>query len=620
MLNYIKKIFNKKNNIDIDVNVQNGVSTDTFQKTELSEEDKKAQSAAEEEILRKKQKKQKLIKRIILLIFVIAAIVIIVILFIRNNQKQEENAKIMQQVSSVRKMNLSSELSGTGTLAAKDTYSITSFVEGTVTGVYFDQGDEVKEGDLLITIEASSALREISNASASYIKAVEDYEKAYYDYQKIEEEYKGNTYKAQISGYLKKLNVKAGDKLSNSTEVCEIYDDSKFSIKVPFLSNDAKNIQVGEIAWIVLQENGEILQGYVKSKAEVDEVINGGVLVRYVICEVNNPGGLTSDYSALISVRDMVSVEDANFIVNDEQTIKFSDGSDVEVERILVQEGAYVYKGQAILQLTKEGARAAISSKKNTYMNARDTMIRAENTYNDALDSYDNYNITAPIDGTVISKNVKVGDKIQKSTTTATTLATIYDLSELTFSMSVDELDISNVQLGQEVNVQADAFNSKVFKGTITNISLVAANSNGVTNYPVTITIPEVGDLLPGMNVDGYVILAQAKDAICIPTDALQRGNVVYVLDTSPTIKEANGSINQEGISDRVLNMVPDGFTAIRVETGISNTSFIQVLSGLQEGDEVYVTASSNNSDNFMFGGMGSGMGGPPDMGGGGPR
>lgn len=145
-----------------------------------------------------------------------------------------------------------------------------------------------------------------------------------------------------------------------------------------------------------------------------------------------------------------------------------------------------------------------------------------------------------PISGTVITKTVKAGDKINAGGNSTVTLATIYDLSELTFEMSVDELDVQNVQVGQTVEVTADAFEDQTFSGKVTNVSLASSYSNGVTNYPVTVTMDEVGSLLPGMNVDGNIILDQAEDALVIPVDALMRGNKVYVKDASATEQQGN--------------------------------------------------------------------------------
>src|SRR5699024_9314097 len=139
-------------------------------------------------------------------------------------------------------------------------------------------------------------------------------------------------------------------------------------------------------------------------------------------------------------------------------------------------------------------------------------------------DSYDNYTIKAPIAGQVIAKNYNVGETITRDSNSENTLAVIYDLSSLTFEMSIDELDVSQVEVGQSVVVTADAFEGETFSGTVTNVSLESTYSNGVTTYPVTVTMNDGLDkLLPGMNVDGVITLAQADDVLTIPVDALMR-------------------------------------------------------------------------------------------------
>ena len=131
----------------------------------------------------------------------------------------------------------------------------------------------------------------------------------------------------------------------------------------------------------------------------------------------------------------------------------------------------------------------------------------------------------------------------------------------------------------------------------MTNINLASSYSNGVTNSPVTVTLDDTGDLLPGMNVDGDIILDQADNALVIPVDALMRGNRVYVKDESVT--ESDGP-------------VPAGFRAVEVETGLMNDDYVEIVSGLSEGDEVYVSESSVSGGFNMM----PGMGGPGDMGG----
>ena len=607
-----KNLFKKKkdeNEIENVKNVEGSVSSDTFVKTEMTEEDLLAVEAAQDEILNRKKKKQKLIKRILIIVFIIVAIVIIVNLIMRNTKKKAEIAETMKNVEKARIMNISSEISGSGTLKPKDSYTITSLVEGNVTNVFFSVGDKVIKDQLLLTIDSSTAFRTITNASSSVAEARDNYNQAKYEYEKLESDYKNRTFKAPYTGSLRSFKIKVGDKLNNNAEIGTIVNDSIMTIKVPFSESAANFIHAGMSAMLELQETGEFLFGTVKSVAHDSEVNSAGALIRYVTINCNNPGGLTTNNTAIAFIDNFVSISDASFEEDTNQKVVYEDGSGIVVEKLYVAEGAHVNKGTPLFSITEETFNNIVASKKRAYLQAEEALTKAENTYDDSIDAYDEYFITAPIDGTVITKDAKVGDKIQKSTSSAKTLATIYDLSELNFDMDIDELDITNIKEGQEVNIQADAFNNKIFKGVITNVSLVSANSNGVTNYPVTVTITDIGDLLPGMNVDAYVVLANAENVVGIPANALQRGNVVYLLNSSPTIK--SGSYNSDGISDRVKNRVPEGFTAVNVETGISNENFIEIKSGLQDGDEVYVTESSTNNAFNGFGGMG-GMGGPP--------
>ena len=165
------------------------------------------------------------------------------------------------------------------------------------------------------------------------------------------------------------------------------------------------------------------------------------------------------------------------------------------------------------------------------------------------------------------------------------------------------------MKVGQKVEVTADAFEDQTFEGTVTKVSMEGTAANGVTYYPVTVTMTEYGDLLPGMNVTGVIILDEAEDALAIPVDALQRGNKVYVKDSG----DQSGDLNAKS------SQVPEGFHEVTVTTGLTSDAYVEILSGdLSEGDEVYISQSSVSSSTDMMPGMGGGdMGG--GMGGGNP-
>lgn len=506
-----------------------------------------------------------------------------------------------RNTSTVTKGSLTSELSSSGTISPKDTYSITSLVEGEVIAADFEEGDQVVEGQILYQIDVSSMESELTSANNSLERASNSYDQALADYQEALSDYSGNTYKSTRSGFIQTLNIEAGDKVSSNTDLAAIYNDQTMKMKVPFLSGEAALIGAGSQGVITLTDTGEQLAGVVTAVSNMDEVLDGGRLVRYVTLEVANPGGLTTGHTAVVTIGEFTSAQEGSFEPVTNTTMKADISGSVEVEALLVHEGDYVTAGTPIFRMKSKDAEKIIQSYKDAMDQAQEKVESAQSKVDSTRDSYENYTITAPISGQVISKSIKAGDNISKSSSGSTTMAVIYDLSEVTFEMSVDELDVRSVAVGQKVEITADAVEGKIFTGTVTNISLESSQSNGVTNYPVTVTLDEVGDLLPGMNVDGRIILDEAKDTLMIPVDALMRGNRVYVKDD--TVTEAQGGI-------------PAGFRAVEVETGLVNDEYVEILSGLEEGETVYVSESSKNSTAAMMMPMGGAMGTQGGMGG----
>lgn len=510
-----------------------------------------------------------------------------------------------QRTAVVTKGTITSELSSSGVISPKDTYSLTSLVEGEVISADFEEGDQVTEGQILYQIDVSSMESELKSASTSLERAQKKYEKAQEDYNEAVSDYSGNTYKATRTGYIRELNIQAGDQVGQNTDIASIYNDQIMKIRVPFLAQEAAAIGAGNQAVLTLTDTEEQINGVVTAVSNMDEVLDGGRIVRYVTIEAANPGGLTSSHSAVAEINGMVCTAEGSFEAATDLVMKADLPSSVEVEAMLVHEGDYVTEGTPIFRIASKDAENLLDTYQDAMAQAEESLESAQSKVDSTKESYDNYTITAPISGQVITKSVKEGDTISRNSGSSdTTLAVIYDLSQLTFEMSVDELDVRSVQVGQKVSVTADALEGQTFAGTVTNVSLESVQSNGVTNYPVTVTLDETGDLLPGMNVDGVILLDQTEDALMIPIDSLMRGNRVYVKDD--TVKEAAGS-------------VPAGFRAVEVETGLTNDDYVEIVSGLSEGEEVYVNESSKSTDAFMMGVPGGGMGGGPGSGMGAP-
>lgn len=573
---------------------------------------------------------------------------------------QKKAASLSKKETSVRtgtvtRQTIQQSLSSSGTISPKNSYTITSMVEGKVISADFNEGDQVTEGQVLYQIDASSMTSKLNSATSSLERAQESYNDAMKDYNSAVANYSGNTVKSTVSGYIKTLKIRAGDQVSGSTEIAEIYNDSVMEVDIPFLSVEAAQIPVGSTATLTISDTLEEISGTVTSVDQLDTTLTGGQLVRYVTVQVTNPGGLTSDMYATASINGINSCGDGAFQPIQNVTLRAGDLSgSVTVKKLLVSAGDYVNVGTAIFSMDAEDASDILKTYKNKVDDAKSSLENAQSTLDTTTDNYENYTITAPISGTVMTKNVNAGENVQNGNST-TTLAVIYDLSEVTFEMNIDELDISNVKVGQKVEVTADAFEDQTFEGTVTKVSMEGTAASGVTYYPVTVTMTEYDGLLPGMNVTGVIILDEAEDALAIPVDALQRGNKVYVKDSTTSKKAeastqgvaAAGDDKPEGTADDKSegnatgqkptnkgtdengksddknaknSTVPEGFHEVTVTTGLTSDEYVEILSGdLSEGDEVYISQSSvSSSTDMMMPGMGGGdMGG--GMGGGNP-
>ena len=515
---------------------------------------------------------------------VIAVLIIGGAIFLQRRQQAASTESQAQRTAVAARQDITSTLSASGSLSAKDSYTVTSLVEGEVLSADFEEGDQVTEGQVLYQIDSSSMESQVTSAQNSLQRAQDDLADAQADYNEAQSKFSGNTYKSTRSGYIRNLYIEAGDRVSGGTTVADIYDDTTMKLKVPFLSADAAAIAPGTECTVTLTDTGEMLTGTVTSVSNMDETITGGRIVRYVHVQVTNPGGLTTSHMAVVTVGDMTCVEEGTFEPSVETTMTAEDlDSTVEIEAVLVSEGDYVTEGTPLFSMTASSADRMMRNYKSSVDSAQQQVENAQNSIESTQDTYDNYTITAPISGQVIVKNVNAGETITRDSSSETALAIIYDLSELTFEMSIDEMDIQSVEVGQKVQVVADAFEGQTFTGTVTNVSINGSYSNGVTNYPVTVTLDDAGDLIPGMNVTGTIILDEATDVLAIPADSLMRGNRVYVKDPSAEAEPG----------------VPAGFRSVEVETGLISDEYVEITSGLSEGDEVYVDESSTDSSAY---------------------
>ncbi len=587
---------------------------------------RKKSDNASEAILRTKKPVWKRVVKIIAILVVVIVIVSTVYNRMARSFKQND-AQAAVQTAKVEKRDIQNILSSSGAIKPLNTYEVKTLVQGEVISAEFEEGDQVKKGDVLYQITTDDldskidssqtsverAKENYENAKEKYSKTIEKYNKALADYEDASKEYSDLTIKTDMSGIVKKLYVKKGDKIQAGAQIADIYDNSSMLLEIPFSASEVSASLVGKTAKVEIVDNNEALQGKVTKVSTIEEVLSGNRVVKTVTIEVKNPGGITTATTATASIGKVDSSSEGTFRVLEEGTLTADKAG--EINSLNIEEGDRISEGNTVIVLDSDTYKDQLDSYQNNVDNAKDAMENAQTSMEDAQDKIEDaessrddiieektdYSITAPISGQVIRKDVLEGDTV--TTQANPTLCVIYDLSALTFEMQIDELDVMKVQVGQSVNITADALEDAVFTGVVTNVSLESTSNNGVTQYPVTVRIDEAGDLMPGMNVTGEIIVDEVKSVLAIPSDALQRGDVVYVSD--PTVTEAEGT-------------KPAGFKEVKVETGLTDGDYIEIKSGLTGNEEVYVVRNATTEMNpfMMQQGGGPGQEQYPEQGG----
>ena len=456
-------------------------------------------------------------------------------------------------------------LSGTGTLNPANTYTVKSLVEGKVLTGTIEEGDIVEESNVLYTIDSSDASTNFEKAEIAMQQAQRSYDKV------VDRQY----VRAEVAGVVSSLKVTKGDEVTSGQEVAVIRDSSRMLLTLEFPAADAANFSVGQSAAVTLDGTFEQLDGTVTSVSGTDALSAGNLLTRTVTITVKNAGGLTTAQAATASINGVSSIGSATFAYQAERTLTAQAAG--TVTSINVQEGSEVAKDDIILGLSGDDLTESIQS-------ASESLRSAEISMQNLQDAMNNYTITAPISGTIIEKDAKVGDAVKAGDT----LCIVYDLSYLEMRINVDELQISSISVGQKVQITADAVPDKTYVGTVTRVSMKGTSNGGTTTYPVTIRIDDTDGLRPGMNANAEIVVAEANNALVVPNAAVVRGSYVLVTKDSPSAANADTAME-----------APEGFVYVPVKTGVSDDDYTQIVSGIQEGDTIGYDPSSVSSDSY---------------------
>ena len=458
---------------------------------------------------------------------------------------------------------------GSGTINAADSYTVKSLVTGTVLTADFELGDTIQKGDVLYVIDSSDVEGDLESAQLSVSQAQRSYDDAA-DARNV---------RTKIGGEVSSFAVAAGDAVQAGQTVATVRDTSVMLLAVDFPAAEAQSFAVGQAAQVMPDTTFEVLNGTIRSVSGADPSGDASLMTCTVTIAVPNTGSLTTAQAAVAQVNGVSSLNSAHFAYQREETVVAAASG--TVSELCVREGSTVRQDDVLLRITgKDLDKQA--------QNAADNLRSAELRMSSAERNISHYTIDAPISGTIVDKKVKAGDKLSANDTAMQNLCTIYDMSYLEMKLNVDELKIRSLEVGQEVEITADAVPGETYKGVISSVLVAGTTANGSTSYPVTVRIDDMGELLPGMNATAKITTASVKNVLALPNAALVRGSYVLVTKDSPSAANAETSMT-----------APDGYVYVKVATGISDDDYIEVKSGLQEGDTIAYDNSSVSATDF---------------------
>ena len=248
--------------------------------------------------------------------------------------------------------------------------------------------------------------------------------------------------------------------------------------------------------------------------------------------------------------------------------------ANLEYKKNNYQRYEHLYKKNYVSRDDVELARSNYLSAQADVAAARAEMNASRATLNNNLTNLGYSKITSPVDGTVISRAVDVGQTVAASFNTPTLFEVAEDLTKMQIETSVSEADIGKIKVGQEADYTLDGYPNKTFKGNVTQVRL--ASTTNVVTYTVIVSVDNTdGFAIPGMSANVSIITGIAKDVLVVDNKALK---------FSPA--DNKQKYDTQGV------WILKGIEPVRidVELGLSDDSRTQILSGdIQEKDKVII-------------------------------
>ena len=519
----------------------------------------------------KKRRKRRIIITVVSIVVILAIIAVVSVSFLQRRVR-EQFASSQGEVLSyeVTTGSISTVVSGSGSLTDVDLESITVPEGVEITEVLVKRNQTIKAGDILATVDMASVI----SAMADLQVQIEELDEQISD----AEDDSASTYvRAGVSGRIKAIfgetDVDVADVMYDHGALALISLDGFMAVDI---ETDA--LAVGDCVTVKLSNEKEIT-------GTVESAVGGKTTIL-----VTDNGPAYEEAVTVLSAEGAELGSGKLYIHSPLRVTSFSG----TISYVCYSENTQVYSSSILFYLKDTSYSANYNSLLRERAELEETLLELLTIQRDGA-------VLAQMDGSVYS--------VDHSDEAATAVATLSADEKMSVTINVDESDILSLELGQTVTVTVKSISEdETFAGTLTEINRTSSSSG---TYSAVIEVEKVEGMLSGMTASVSVRIEGVDDAILIPIEALHKtsdGAYVYT-SYNEEYQEYGGKVD--------------------VVTGLENSTYVEIKSGLNVGDTVYYTEQESGFGNFgggrfpggnsggFPGGMGGSGGSMPDFGGG---
>ena len=500
----------------------------------------------------KKKKKRKTLRTVIIVVAAVALLLTAGILRLRRQVAVRFASGSGEVLSAQAELgNISTQVSGSGTLLNVDEESVTVPAGVTVEEVLVASHDSVTEGQMLAKVNVSTALTALDSVQTKLEEIDSEISSA-------EGEAVSSSVSAGVTGRVKLVYAQAGDDVAacmyDNGALAVLSVDGKMAVEI---ETDA--LSAGDSVTVV-REDGTELDG------SVDSVIDGKATVL-----VSDDGPRVDEQVSVLDGEGK-TLGQGRLSIHSPLRVSAITGT---VAAVYARENQSVVAGTTLFALRD----TTYTAKYQSLLKDREEL---EEELLELMAIYRSGGVTAPFAGSVSSVDY---DEDNVSSDTETALVTLSRDEQMKVSINVDESNILALELGQTATITVRSIGDDEFAGSITEINKTATTSSGVTRYSAVVTLDKDEKMLQGMTAKVVVHIEGVDNAVIIPVDALHQTSSRSYVYTSydEETKEFGGRVD--------------------VVAGITNSKSAEIVSGLSVGDTVYYTKAEEN----FFGGFPSG-------------